>query len=497
MDTGGDRLAKKDRTVSVKTVSEWLTKHSARVKLFGKSAIVISAVTVIVVGLLSLRGRPAAVPFTRVGGTRSVETAVDASRFWLTPPRRVVETPFDISQTVMLGAARCAMENNAPLLLISADRKAPRPVRMTIDSWWSKAAAKARTIVIFNQTNVYECLARKLQLNHPVKVSGLSLLKVPGQQQEFPEVGLPAQQALAPFVVFAASWARNDSPDVDVGLALAAHLAPEELHGVSLVVIQRYLEADPDLVNQLQKPSEQVTGGVVLGQNPTVPGDTRALLRQLLSSPNWLAQLIASLTPLGALAVGILALLGLFTTAAPAAGEQALLIVQGIEKVSERRRVKRTEPPNPPTEDEGSDDVSTNKDDPGSGPQAPDEPDWVPSLSGKHLIVWLRSGSEITGDIDGLQVVDVDTEQAPAKQPLSHLRPGRRGGSAYPQTLTFLRIRNATLPQKAHDQPQEAELVLVPVERIELIVSGLRESQTEGNLQPLVNRPGESGGSIS
>ena len=53
---------------------------------------------------------------------------------------------------------------------------------------------------------------------------------------------------------------------------------------VSLVVIPHYLESDQELEPTLQGQHELVTGGVALGQTPTVPEDTRALLRQLLTS---------------------------------------------------------------------------------------------------------------------------------------------------------------------------------------------------------------------
>ena len=91
---------------------------------------------------------------------------------------------------------------------------------------------------------------------------------------------------------------------------------------VSLVVVPHYLESDPELENKLQSQHELVTGGVVLGETPTVPEDTRVLLRQLLTSRDRqgvAAQVQANLGSVGSLIAALLALAGLATVGGIAA----------------------------------------------------------------------------------------------------------------------------------------------------------------------------------
>ena len=81
------------------------------------------------------------------------------------------------------------------------------------------------------------------------------------------------------------------------------------------------------------------TGGVVLGQTPAVPEDTRALLRQLLTSRDRqgvLAQLQDNLGSVGSLIAALLALVGL-GTAAGIAGPI------GIELLERNEKIKRVE----------------------------------------------------------------------------------------------------------------------------------------------------------
>lgn len=256
---------------------------------------------------------PVAAAFTRVGGATDVGTAVDASRFWLTPPKQVVETKANATQAVMLGAARCATVNHAPLLFISPDGKPPPLVQATTNSWWNKAADKDHTIMILDKPEAESCLEANNARKRPVKVTGLSVLKVRSQERQLRGLQLPPRPMLAPFVVFAAPIAPGAPPDVAVGLALAAHLATADGERVSLVVIQPYLEADPALEDQLRNQREVVTGGLVLGQTPTVPEDTRALLRRLLTSTDrqgWANQLQADLGSVAPLIAALFALAG-------------------------------------------------------------------------------------------------------------------------------------------------------------------------------------------
>ena len=75
----------------------------------GNWVVFLAALAALGVGLLLLwydwRGTPVAAAFTRVGGPTRVETAVDASRFWLTPPQCIEEISADADQAMMFKAA--------------------------------------------------------------------------------------------------------------------------------------------------------------------------------------------------------------------------------------------------------------------------------------------------------------------------------------------------------------------------------------------------------
>jgi hypothetical protein len=326
-----------------KTVSNWLT--------------FLAALGVLVVGIWLLWGiwrpPPVAAAFTRVGGATSVETALEASRFWLIPPQLVVESQADASQQIMLGAAQCAMAQDAPLLFTSPDPKRQQEVDATISDWRkietthpevitvrSRVAFDGRSetlpelttfqdlpevITIQNQAEVKNCLPNR----DPADVAGLSTLQVPNPLIRLPQV--PPQRTLAPVVVFAAAIEPGDPPDVAVGLALAAHMARANREDVSLVVIPHYLESDRQLEKKLQSQHKLVSGGVVLGQTPTVPEDTRALLRELITSTNRqgvLGQVQANLGSVGPLIAALLALAG-FGAAAGVAPQITPQVVDG------------------------------------------------------------------------------------------------------------------------------------------------------------------------
>ena len=283
--------------------------------LFLKWATVAAALGVCAVGIMLLwgvwEGSPVAAAFTRVGGATRVETALEASRFWLTPPQAVVETQTDSSQ-LMLAAAHCAMAWDAPLLFTSSDRKRQLRVKARINDWRKIEMSKdlVPTAVITITRRHKAC--RAVKSGDPAGVAGLSTLKVPNPLIRLRHVRV--LQTLAPVVVFAAAIEPGHLPDVSIGLALAAHLARANQEKVSLVVVPHYLESDPGLENKLQSQHELVTGGVVLGQTPTVPEDTRALLRQLLTARDHhgvLGQLQDNLGSLGPLIAALLALVGL------------------------------------------------------------------------------------------------------------------------------------------------------------------------------------------
>jgi hypothetical protein len=446
-DAVGGRPPKAERPTRLRKLGKWLTARSVSLRTLGRLAIVLSALCVVVVGLLSLRSNPSAAPFTRVGGQNTVETAVDASRFWLTPPKRVVVTWTYESQDVMLAAARCAMDDDAPLLFMSRDPQQNRLVNATIGDWQKTATGKdsARPPVteIKSVTDVTSCIAQ----GHPAYANRLSTLKIPNQPSQLPPLPLIPANTLAPVVVFAAAIAPWDPPDVAVGLALAAHMATTG-QTVSLVVVPRYLEADTALTDQLSKQPTAVTGGVVLGQTPTVPEDTSALLRQLLTSPDQLAEIQADLTSTGGLVAGLLALLGLLSVAVPEAGSLVVQAADHRDLVAERKEAKRekakrgkagtsvsevTQPEQPLGTDVTEHSIPIWR-----GKNKAAENRWRTALGDdKEVTIWLRSGWRVAGTV---------TDNA---------------GPIW-------RLKEATLTPKGY-HPEPAEFALVAFEDIELI----------------------------
>jgi hypothetical protein len=250
--------------------------------------------------------------FTRVGGPTRVDTAADAARFWLKAPRRVVMTPIDASADVMLYAARCAMDENAPLLFTSNTGSTAGADNELIDHWDP-----------IEQTTIYAS-GSDCPGTAPKRLHTLTENKdvLPGN------LGPKAKTTLGGFVVFAASkdpavsarggagsdTEQRDLPDVAVGLALAAHMARAhpKLGRISLVVVPEYLEADPALENNLRAQEGEVLGGIILGGPSRISDDTRTLLRQILrpaDAVSVVGALQGILGPAGGLIGAILALL--------------------------------------------------------------------------------------------------------------------------------------------------------------------------------------------
>jgi hypothetical protein len=200
----------------VYAVGIYLLWRAVREPLFLKWAAVAVALGVFTVGILLLwgvwDGAPIAAAFTRVGGATRVETALEASRFWPTPPQKVVETQTDSSE-VMLEAAQCAMAWNAPLLFTSSDPKRQRRVDATINDWRKietrKDLAHPEMITIKSQRGPWRETAlpavititsqhkacHGIKSRDPAGVPGLSALEVPNQLIQFPPV--PTRQTLA------------------------------------------------------------------------------------------------------------------------------------------------------------------------------------------------------------------------------------------------------------------------------------------------------------
>jgi len=446
-------------------------------------AAVVVALGVCAVGIYLLwgvwDGKPAAAAFTRVGGATRVETALEASRFWLTPPQLVVETQTKAS-SLMLGAAQCAMAHDAPLLFTSSDPARQQLVAATVNDWRaietthpesitvrSRVTFDGRSetlpatfqnlpevITIQNQPDVSRCLAN----GDPADVAGLSTLEIPNPIIQLPSQ-VPLRQTLAPVVVFAAAIEPGDPPDVAVGLALAAHMAKANGEKVSLVVVPHYLESDLELENKLQSQHEQVTGGVVLGETPTVPEDTRVLLRQLLTSTDRqgvAAQVQANLGSVGSLIAALLALAGLAT----AGGIAAPIVIEHRKRTEERTRTET--PPSPPSIfEQAKDKVEQAKEKLEVKEKLkkvkeklmPERKSaWLTGLGDKPKVtVRLRSGREVTGII------------------VAQLPENTRDAMAFQIKTESQDPNGATSPPDASPARTEGKDVLVSVKEIEQI----------------------------
>ncbi len=295
-------------------------------------------------------GTPTAAAFTRVGGETHVETALEASRFWAKPPGWVVAVSAAVTQEntkspaltreTIIGAAQCAMAHDAPVLFRSRDRKRERVVAATISSLGhpfdvAKLDDARRCLRDLSQAERRKLSASTKELS----AYGLHSLLSPGHRVS------PIRGNLAPFVVFAAAWAPGFPPDIAVGLALAAHMAPQYDGGASLVVVPRdYLEADPKLEALLRGQRRVVQGGVILGSQKILPEDTRALLRQLLTSTDRQGFLGEMRTTLGSVEPLVAALLALFAlgtvyVTAPRSNDKAELGKWARNSVSMTRRL--------------------------------------------------------------------------------------------------------------------------------------------------------------
>jgi hypothetical protein len=345
----------------------------------------------IIVLIIGWHGKPVAAAFTRVGGLTRVETAVHASHLWTTPPQYYVTTPADADQQAMLCAARNAMANDAPLLFISPNGKIPPLVTTTIDNWKfhakgspltrinvgeqpsgakgyphtrgdlgeepscpvyeSPAAAKRLAAINRRNRSLPPYLAGERQIVGGVSETSARLSTLTASSQLLPSfLGVARRDTLAPLVIFAVARsfpvtsASAYPPDVAVGLALASHLAaqtPTASPKVSLVVVPRgYLEAEPQLEQQLRDQGGLVQGGVVLGSTRILPDGTQALLRQILTSTDrqtLLGQVQAALGSVEPVVAALLALAGLIV-AVRAARKVIPEAIQAIQKANPERK---------------------------------------------------------------------------------------------------------------------------------------------------------------
>lgn len=429
----------------------------------------LAAVGVLLVGFWLLwyvsHREPVAAPFTRVGGATHVETAVDASRFWLTPPRFVVETSATASPQTMLAAAQCAMVHDAPLLFTGMNPEQKRLVKETLSDW-------PKPFMFKSQDNLTSCVKG----GHLVDLYRLSTLAVAHPVVQLPKTHpwIPTQQTLEPVAIFAAPLAPDFLPDVAVGMALGAHMATPK-YPVSLVVVPRYLEADPELEKQLESQHELVSGGVVLGQTITVPDDTRALLRQLLTSTDrhdWFAQIQAVLASVGPLTAALLALIGV--GAASLAGRS---IVQKTRTIRKIRGPKLTTPGSSGTSKQSATSepsISIRQrvwrfimrlfgSGGSDGQQATSAGAyWRTAFDeGQKVTVWLRSGTKIAGTV---------SDWYPSK-----VEQGK-------DRADVLRLHTATITRDGvHPESADCEFVLVSVEEIEVIAKATPDQTTSGS----------------
>jgi hypothetical protein len=421
--------------------------------LLGKWLVFIAALLALGAGfwllLIVSHGSPVAAAFTRVGGVTRVETAVDASHFWVTPPRYFVTTPAYANQQTMLWAAQIAMAHDAPLLFTSRNQNGKRLVRRTINNWRFDASTKrpklgyhptwinvvkppgrklcpvykspaAKRLAAINRTDriilqhdltaeLHGGVLDRLIGGVPPNLPGLVIAKGPLSTLTASNHLLPCPlpvahtDTLAPVVVFAVARRPVYPPDVAVGLALAAHLATASPE-VSLVVVPRnYLEADPQLENELRNQRALVQGGVVLGSTRILTDDTQTLLRQILTSTDQRGVLGEIRTNLGLVApliAALLALLGLETAAIVAPEIRKRVVKYGEE-------IKKREPK------EKEKDVSSSATTSSTGgpvktvEQTSSVKDgWLSALdeaqSGgrDEITVWLRNGRRVTGKVD-------------------------------------------------------------------------------------------------
>lgn len=263
-----------------------------------------------------LNPAPVAASFTRVGGPTRVDTAELASLFWSTPPVNgpPVAMARNDSNEAAWKAARCATDLDVPLLIQPAA----------------------------NQNRVYHrYLARLGATNDRTRHADKSCLPSAGAScdgkwsvfrspnleaergilyPKLPAGYFPMCDKLAERVVIVVPQSPDSAPDVAVGISLAAHMArdPHEQSSVSLIIIPRYIEADPALERLLRGQKHRVLGGVVLGQTDVLPEDVRNLSRQLLtgvSGSDLLSQLGANLGALDGLVAAVFAVFGLAAVA--------------------------------------------------------------------------------------------------------------------------------------------------------------------------------------
>ena len=364
----------------------------------------------------------------------------------------------------MLGAARCAMAYDAPLLFTSQNTARQKLVTANIHDWNRGTAQNPiypYVIPIQNQIDVRNCLT----FGRKADATGLSAFPKTSSLMKLPDVR--AQSKLASTVVFAAAWEPGFAPDIAVGMALGAHMATPH-HPVSLVVAPRYLEADPGLEATFESQRQLVAGGVVLGQAITVPDDTSALLRQLLTARDEQGILKQADDSLGSVAPFIAALLGRCSGAAAVAqtgrkvgpelavlmgkvptatrASQEFLSLRAGRALNALKRLRALVTKEDPSVPKSNGNQSGDQ-----GSRGPIEW-WIFLGRGAKAVVWLRSGIQVEGTIELRHPGNTD----------------QKNGQSRSNAATMLQLKDAELSTGA-DGRQPMTLVLIPVEDIELM----------------------------
>jgi hypothetical protein len=196
-----------------------------------------------------------------------------------------------------------------------------------------------------------------------------------------------------------------------------------------------------------------VTGGVVLGQAVTVPDDTRALLRQLLTATDKQGLFKQMDDSLGSVAPLVAALLALFGIAA-AAETGRTVIPEFAERVNKSRGPAQDslmhEEISKQQEEEPR--VPLRKRDPNEIIEPSERINWRAILGLEaDVVVWLRSGKRVGGTIEKWYPEN-------AEQNKDHPAAAE----------AILRLKNAELTV-GEASPEPMKFVLIPVADIELI----------------------------
>jgi hypothetical protein len=334
----------------------------------------------------------------------------------------------------MFVAASCAIRHDWPLLFT-------KPERQNAGRAEPPKPQPSRAIPVLDGDVPKACRSA-----HQLEIKGLSALAGSDLPPHFPRK-VPTPTTLASGVVFAASKTPTDSPDVAVGLVLAAHLAHTG-EKVSLVVVPRYLQADPQLESRLRNQSKLVKDGVLLGQAGILSADTQALLRQILRQQDRQGPLGAIQTNLGSLNTFVAALAALLALLFAAKQVPALkpAIVEGYERLMGPDNADNTPKERGRTVARGDGESGSKT----LGELLEVRPE--EKAGTQEVTVWLRSGLRVSGTVryNGTNVVVATVSDVPG--------------------LTAFRLEGARVQDGTdHPEMEREGIALVPVSEVAMI----------------------------